>query len=101
MTEEDVTPEEFDRRLAEAEPVEVDVRLRRGLYNRYEVTRLNDPDDKHADCRYFVLDPKHDPIARDVLALYADRTRRDGNEALAKSLYDWHDQIVMEEDNRG
>lgn len=45
---------------------------RAGLTNRYRVEKINDPSGKHADCRYFVLDPQHDPLARIALAAYAD-----------------------------
>lgn len=46
-----------------------------GLINKYLVRRLDDPTGKHEDCRFFVLDPQHDPIARAVLAEYAYDTR--------------------------
>jgi hypothetical protein len=42
-----------------------------GLIAKYRVERLNDATGKHDDCRYFVLDPLHDPIARVALAAYA------------------------------
>jgi hypothetical protein len=45
-----------------------------GLYRKYNVSRVDrDPDGKHKDCFYFVLDPAHDPIAREALTLYANR----------------------------
>lgn len=43
----------------------------RGLEARYRVEKISDPTGKHSDCRYFVLDPQHDPIARTALGLYA------------------------------
>lgn len=43
-----------------------------GLYQKYRVERLNDPDSKHVDCLYFVLDPRHDSFARDALAAYIE-----------------------------
>jgi hypothetical protein len=62
---------------------------KRGLYPKYQVERINDPVAKHAGCRYFVLDPQHDPIARDALALYAARAERDGYRELARDLHKW------------
>lgn len=43
----------------------------RGLEARYRVEKINDPTGKHAHCRYFVLDPQHDPLALDALDYYA------------------------------
>jgi hypothetical protein len=34
-----------------------------GLLPKYTVTRNNDPVGKHDDCKFFVLDPTHDPLA--------------------------------------
>src|SRR5580692_12583789 len=45
---------------------------KRGLYQKYEVKRVNDPTGKHAGCWYFVLDPKHDKFAPIALRAYAD-----------------------------
>lgn len=47
-----------------------------GLHERYRVEKVHDPEGKHADCRYFVLDPEHDPLARIALAAYADAADR-------------------------
>lgn len=58
----------------------------RGLYTKYEVARLNDPDGKHDSCWFFVLDPQHDPIARAALAAYADEADRRGFSVLANGL---------------
>lgn len=44
----------------------------RGLYDKYRVERLNDDDGKHDDCRYFVLDIRHDPHAREALIAYVE-----------------------------
>lgn len=44
----------------------------RGLYHKYDVRRVNDPEGKHDECWYFVLDPRHDEHARHALAAYAD-----------------------------
>jgi hypothetical protein len=60
-----------------------------GLLPKYTVERNNDPDGKHDICRYFVLDPKHDPIARSVLTRYADEARQSGYVALADDLDAW------------
>lgn len=57
-----------------------------GLEHRYNVEKVSDPEGKHADCRYFVLDPQHDPAAREALELYA---RVCGNQRLADDLYSW------------
>lgn len=56
-----------------------------GLERRYEVRRIGDTG-KHDACRYFVLDPQHDPTAHVALAAYADATP---NPALAADLRAW------------
>jgi len=61
----------------------------RGIYRKYHVERLNDPSGKHADCAYFVLDPRHDPIARVALDAYWKEARKQGYEALAVDLRGW------------
>ncbi len=43
----------------------------RGLYRKYVVTVLDDPQGEHQDCPFFVLDPIHDPMARVALQMYA------------------------------
>jgi hypothetical protein len=58
----------------------------RGLEHRYDVKRVNDPIGKHANCRYFVLDPKHDPIARVALTAYAVEARAAGYTTLGDDL---------------
>ena len=55
------------------------------LQRRYAVTKINDPDGKHKNCRYFVLDPQHDLAAREALLEYA---RRSGGD-LATELVEW------------
>lgn len=60
-----------------------------GLLHKYDVKRVNDPDGKHDGCRYFVLDPQHDPLARDALASYAKAAHYAGYEALAQALNQW------------
>lgn len=47
----------------------------RGLYAKYEVQRIGDPDGKHDSCRYFVLDVQHDEAARFALREYAAYVR--------------------------
>ena len=64
-----------------------------GLISKYDVTRRDDPDGKHDDCRFFVLDPQHDPIARDALATYAAHAKARGYTALSRDLSLWLDQI--------
>lgn len=43
-----------------------------GLTARYRVEKINDRAGKHSECRFFVLDPQHDPIARVALRAYAE-----------------------------
>ena len=42
-----------------------------GLNRKYDVARLNDPEGKHDECPYFVLDIRHDRHARVALRAYA------------------------------
>lgn len=65
-----------------------------GLEARYRVEKINDPNGKHTQCRYFVLDPQHDPTALATLHLYAVRTP---NSALARDLLEWIDAIMSEQ----
>lgn len=65
-----------------------------GLEGRYNVSKVSDPTGKHADCRYFVLDPQHDPLARDALRSYAEAARAAGYVPLADDLDDW---LITEE----
>jgi hypothetical protein len=67
-----------------------------GLHEKYSLTRLEDPQGKHADCRYFVLDPKHDLIARYALATYAEEAERQGYAPLAAELHEWMDSLNTE-----
>lgn len=48
----------------------------RGLYRKYDVRRLNDPEGKHTQCNYFVLDLDHDPYAKVALRAYAVSCRQ-------------------------
>lgn len=56
---------------AGVEAGKVDDDQRRGFYRKYDVRRLNDPDGKHAECEYFVLDLTHDKFAGPALRSYA------------------------------
>jgi hypothetical protein len=57
----------------------------RGLYQKFNVSRVWDPVGKHADCRYFVLDLDHDRHARAAVATYA-RACAEGYPRLARDL---------------
>ena len=64
-----------------------------GLEGRYFVKKLNDAAHKHDDCRYFVLDPRHDLIALQALKFYSRLARQKGRFALADDLDQWtHDE---------
>ena len=46
-----------------------------GIYEKFWVSRTDGrslPGEKHAECRYFVLDWKHDPFAVPAALAYAD-----------------------------
>lgn len=58
---------------------------RKGIYRKYKVERV-DGSDKHKDCEYFVLDPKHDPHARVALKAYANSCEADGYLTLARDI---------------
>lgn len=60
----------------------------RGLYQKFLVTRVSDPESKHEGCRYFVLDPQHDPAARSALLAYAEASGSTRPE-LANDLMEW------------
>lgn len=64
-----------------------------GLERRYDVKKVNDPDGKHDDCRYFVLDPLHDLLARKALATYRFEARMAGFDALSNDLRDWLEEL--------
>jgi hypothetical protein len=53
----------------------IDQDQNRGLYSKFHVSRRNDPEHRHDNCRYFVLDINHDPHARAALQAYADSCR--------------------------
>jgi hypothetical protein len=56
------------------------------LEHRYNVEKVSDPEGKHKDCRYFVLDPQHDSAAQEALEFYAKVC---GDQRLADDLYRW------------
>jgi hypothetical protein len=63
---------------------------RPGLIGKFHVERVA-PSSRgidHADCRYFVLDPQHDPFAWDALSVYAEACRVK-EPALAVDLRRW------------
>lgn len=49
----------------------------RGLYQKYEVRRLNDLEGKHAGCYFFVLDIRHDIHACAALRAYIESCREE------------------------
>ena len=57
----------------------------RGIYRKYEVRRCNDPEGKHGQCKYFVLDLTHDEYAMAALRAYA-KACRGGFQKLASDL---------------
>lgn len=63
--------------------------LEAGLEPRYEVKKIRDPEGKHDRCRYFVLDPQHDPIARVALQVYSELAEKAGHGSLAIDLNAW------------
>lgn len=66
-----------------------------GLHEKYVVERLDlDPTGKHADCRYFVLDPEHDAAALHALAEYGKEVRSLGYQPLADDIDAWVDEIM-------
>ena len=64
------------------------------LEARYRVKKINDSTGKHDQCRYFVLDPLHDPLARAALAAYRDAASHAGYDALATDLNSWLDAVL-------
>lgn len=69
-----------------------------GLLPKYEVTRLGDQTGKHDECRFFVLDPQHDPIAREALRDYAVHALSYGYVALYQDLDRWLTELASETD---
>lgn len=60
-----------------------------GLEERYTVYRNGDTTGKHDACRYFVLDPQHDPIAMEALVVYAILAEAQGFENLSEDIRLW------------
>lgn len=64
-----------------------------GAYRKYKVERTNgssEPGGKHENCRYFVLDLCHDPLARHAIEAYVKALRTTGEyPLLADDLQDW------------
>lgn len=66
-----------------------------GLIAKFEVKRLT-PSSRgidHHQCRYFVLDPQHDDLARAALRTYAQAAQIAGQRQLALDLFEWLDSI--------
>ncbi len=62
--------------------------IKDGLHDKFVVTRTDGKSkkgEKHADCRYFVLDYDHDPFALTAMLAYADACEKERPE-LAKDL---------------
>jgi hypothetical protein len=56
-----------------------------GLHPKYHVAKVFDPDHKHDDCFYFVLDLTHDEVAQSAALAYSDLIART-NPVLASDL---------------
>lgn len=67
-----------------------------GLGHKYQVERRDDAAGKHTGCRYFVLDPLHDSLARSAIAVYAAQAKQNGQIALAEDLQRWIGQLRTE-----
>lgn len=61
--------------VAREDVVDVDAQV--GLYQKYQVERLNDSAGKHRDCEYFVLDLVHDKFAIAALFTYAHHCKKE------------------------
>lgn len=68
-----------------------------GLLKKYEVSRLGDANNKHLGCRYFVLDPRHDPHAVTALQAYSDSVR-DTHPHLSHDIDNWLTAVEIEQD---
>jgi hypothetical protein len=67
-----------------------------GLEARYHVEKMSDPTGKHDECRYFVLDPQHDPVAREALRDYAVHALSYGHLRLYQDLDRWLTRLDRE-----
>ena len=79
-------------------PEELSDEATTGLEARYHVEKINDPTGKHDGCRFFVLDPQHDPIAREALRDYAVHALSYGHVALYQDLDRWLTSLDEEAD---
>lgn len=77
--------------------IEQELDKEQGLEERYEVTRLGDQTGKHDECFFFVLDPKHDPIAVRVLEQYIALAKEADYRVLANDLNRKLTEIRLEE----
>lgn len=68
-----------------------------GLFRKFKVERTSDPEEKHDNCRYFVLDPQHDSLARISLVGYSRIARDNGFIALADDIDAWLEEIYKDE----
>lgn len=83
--------------IENADKLTQDDKATRGLEARFNVEKINDPDGKHADCRYFVLDPQHDHLARRALLLYSELAAQDGQDQLALDIIEWVGQAELQD----
>jgi len=70
-----------------------------GLIAKFDVKRLV-PSSRgidHTNCEYFVLDPRHDPMARQMLGEYALLADQIGEKLLAADLFQWLARLSREE----
>lgn len=61
----------------------------RGLYKKFNVTRVDGTDQKggkHEGCHYLVLDLDHDPIARTAAIAYANEAHKAGYNDLSADI---------------
>lgn len=72
-----------------------------GLIRKFDVERLT-PSSRgidHDQCEYFVLDPKHDPMARQILSDYAQLADQVGEKELASDIFQWLSDLCREDLN--
>lgn len=73
-----------------------------GLVNKFHVERLI-PSSRgvdHKNCEYFVLDPKHDPIARGCMVEYARIADQIGEKEKAADIFQWLSDLARLENGR-
>ena len=68
----------------------------KGLYHKYDAKRVNDPTGKHKNDWLFVLDIRHDKIARAALSHYAHLAQKLGYGQLANDIHHKLDTIPYE-----